>query len=97
MTFMVDLWECSFATTQYNSAFGDLPAHDSAGLRAATLKYLESFDKQLWFDDPMLTVIQGRPYRSGHASFLFTRLCMHGVHVQMYVWRVCASCVCTDT
>jgi hypothetical protein len=52
----------SFATSQYNSAFGELPEHDSSGLRTATLKYLEeTFDQQRWFDDPIQTVIDGQP------------------------------------
>ncbi len=51
----------SFATPQYANAFGGLPTHDSEGLRMATIKYLEKFDKKLWFDDPMQTIIDGTP------------------------------------
>jgi hypothetical protein len=51
----------SFATPQYDNAFGGLPTHDSEGLRMATIKYLEKFDKKLWFDDPMQTIIDGTP------------------------------------
>ena len=42
-----------------------LPEHDSAGLRAATLKYLENFDVRLWFEDPMQTIIDGVPCAGG--------------------------------
>ena len=49
-----------FGTSQYDSAFGSLPEHDSRGLREATVKYLETaFDGQVWFDDPIQTIIDG--------------------------------------
>ena len=51
----------SFATPQYANTFGGLPTHDSEGLRMATIKYLEKFDRKLWFDDPMQTMIDGTP------------------------------------
>jgi hypothetical protein len=54
----------SFATAEYNSAFGSLPEHDTEGLRRETLKYLDSFDAQRWFDDPIQTIINGEPCAS---------------------------------
>ena len=38
-----------------------LAEHDKAGLRKATLKYLDGFDKELWFRDPIQTIIHGKP------------------------------------
>ena len=51
----------SFATEQYNSAFGDLPQHDTAGLREATIAYMRAFEAQKWFDEPIQTIIHGVP------------------------------------
>ena len=43
----------NFASSQYASCFQDIPTPDVAKLRRDALEYLDSFDKQVWYDDPV--------------------------------------------
>lgn len=42
-----------FASTEYARCFVDLPQPDTAALRKQTIDYLDSFDSQLWYTDPV--------------------------------------------
>ena len=55
----------NFASSQYNAAFGDLPPVDRDKLRSDALAYMERFDAQKWYDDPVATCIAGQPVEGG--------------------------------
>lgn len=64
-----------FGTAQYYAAFNDLPTADTAALRKATLEYLSSIDKKLWFNQPIQSV--SRLFRiplCSHANFFLLSL-----------------------
>ena len=42
-----------FGTKEYTFCFLDLPQPDTHLLRTNALQYLDSFDPQLWYDDPV--------------------------------------------
>lgn len=43
----------NFASSQYASCFDEIPTPDVVKLRKDAVKYLDSFDKQSWYDDPV--------------------------------------------
>mmetsp|Transcript_10209 Transcript_10209/g.28111 ORF Transcript_10209/g.28111 Transcript_10209/m.28111 type:complete len:847 (+) Transcript_10209:84-2624(+) len=51
-----------FATTEYASCFVNLPQPDPNYFYQAATNYLEQdFDAQLWHDDPMVSLVNGKP------------------------------------
>eukprot|EP00545_Synedropsis_sp_CCMP1620_P006688 CAMPEP_0119013940 /NCGR_PEP_ID=MMETSP1176-20130426/9266_1 /TAXON_ID=265551 /ORGANISM="Synedropsis recta cf, Strain CCMP1620" /LENGTH=731 /DNA_ID=CAMNT_0006967069 /DNA_START=210 /DNA_END=2405 /DNA_ORIENTATION=+ len=52
----------NFGSDSYASAFENLPVPDVQALRQSTLDYLEDFDKQLWYDEPITSILQGEPF-----------------------------------
>mmetsp|Transcript_442 Transcript_442/g.912 ORF Transcript_442/g.912 Transcript_442/m.912 type:complete len:736 (+) Transcript_442:126-2333(+) len=54
-----------FGTAQYYAAFNDLPTADTAALRKATLEYLSSIDKKLWFNQPIQSFVYGKALDEG--------------------------------
>ena len=50
----------NFASSAYNGCFAGQPVPDGDKLRADTLAYLGAFDPQLWYDDPVTTVLDGK-------------------------------------
>eukprot|EP01048_Picozoa_sp_COSAG05_P013281 COSAG05_NODE_1398_length_4980_cov_2.529195_4_plen_240_part_00 len=52
--------EYNFASSAYNGCFAGQPVPDGDKLRADTLAYLGAFDPQLWYDDPVTTVLDGK-------------------------------------
>lgn len=42
-----------FASQDYAACFRNLPEPDTASLRAAALEYMDSFDPQLWYNEPV--------------------------------------------
>ena len=42
-----------FGSSDYAKAFQDLPTPDVPALKEAALKYLDNFDGQLWYEDPV--------------------------------------------
>ena len=45
----------NFASSSYASAFFEIPTPDVDKLRKDAVAYLESFDKQSWYDNPVRT------------------------------------------
>lgn len=45
----------NFASSRYASAFDKIPTPDVDKLRKDAVAYLDSFDKQSWYDDPVRT------------------------------------------
>lgn len=43
----------NFASTEYTECFRNLPKPNTDALRSSALKYLQSFDKKKWYDDPV--------------------------------------------
>ena len=58
----------NFASSQYNAAFGELPPVDRDKLRSDALAYMERFDAQKWYDDPVATCIAGKPVEGGESG-----------------------------
>jgi hypothetical protein len=44
-----------FASEDYEACFQTLPEPDTASLRAAALDYLDSFDPEKWYAEPVRT------------------------------------------
>jgi len=42
-----------FASSEYNATFQGLPGVNTDVLRSQALAYLDSFDKQVWYDEPV--------------------------------------------
>lgn len=42
-----------FASNEYTKAFRNLPKPDVEAIRNSSKDYLQSFDPQLWYDDPV--------------------------------------------
>ena len=59
-----------FASTSYNSCFGDLPVIDGSILRTASIKRLAEHEANpsVWYDDPIKTVVNGKVLGSGPTS-----------------------------
>lgn len=55
----------TFASPAYAGTFGDKPPVDVKALRSDTVNYLEKFDAQVWFDDPVCTLVKGRALTEG--------------------------------
>ena len=55
----------NFASSSYRACFPGQPTPDGARLRADTLKYIAAFDAQVWYDDPVTTIVDGRVYSDG--------------------------------
>ncbi|KAL9182185.1 hypothetical protein ACHAXT_012837 [Thalassiosira profunda] len=49
----------NFASSQYASCFDDIPTPDVPKLRKDAVEYLDSFDKQSWYDDPVCSILNG--------------------------------------
>ena len=49
----------NFASTQYASCFQDIPTANVNKLRKDALEYLDTFDHNLWYDDPVCSILKG--------------------------------------
>jgi hypothetical protein len=54
-----------FASSEYAACFRDLPTPDRAMLRSNTLHYLSNFDRQEWFQSPIVSLLKGEELRDG--------------------------------
>eukprot|EP00397_Hematodinium_sp_SG-2012_P006668 GEMP01006702.1.p1 GENE.GEMP01006702.1~~GEMP01006702.1.p1 ORF type:complete len:689 (+),score=196.59 GEMP01006702.1:78-2144(+) len=48
-------------SSAFHKSFGNLPDKDMQKLRKDTVKYISEFNPQAWYDDPMRTIINGKP------------------------------------
>jgi hypothetical protein len=55
----------NFGSTDYAACLTDLPKPDVPALRKGALEYLDSFDPQLWYDDPITTILNGKKLQGG--------------------------------
>lgn len=56
----------NFGSSRYVECFGDYPSVDHMDrLRSETIEYMEKFDPQSWYSDPVCTVIDGKIYTEG--------------------------------
>lgn len=55
----------NFASHKYAACFGNLDKPNSAELRTATVELLDKFDTDLWYSDPIRTVLNGQIIRGG--------------------------------
>ena len=47
----------NFASSQYASCFDDIPTPDVPKLRKDAVDYLDSFDTQSWYEDPVSSLL----------------------------------------
>jgi hypothetical protein len=52
----------NFGSTTYADCFSNLPVPDVQALRQSTLEYLDNFDRQEWYKDPITTILQGNEF-----------------------------------
>jgi hypothetical protein len=45
-----------FASSEYAASFVDLPVPDTKAIRASAVQYLDAFDPQSWYNDPVRTL-----------------------------------------
>jgi len=56
----------NFASHQYASCFGNLPSPNVERIRQHAITYLEQqFDRKIWFQDPVVTLLNGTQLRNG--------------------------------
>jgi len=56
-----------FASTEYANCFRDLPKPDVKMLKESAVAFLATFDKELWFKDPISSLLNGKQLRGGHS------------------------------
>ena len=55
-----------FASTEFEECLAQgVPDHDGPKLREDTVRYLDNFNPQLWYDDPVVTVLEGATLDGG--------------------------------
>lgn len=54
-----------FASKGYAAKFAGQPEVDADALRAATIDFLKNFDAKSWYDDPIVTILQGKKLLGG--------------------------------
>ena len=55
----------NFASTKYKECFGGLPIADGVKLRQDTIAYLDTFDPQSWYTDPVTSIVNGEYLTDG--------------------------------
>ena len=55
----------NFASSEYKSCFGGLPVADGVQLRKDTIAYLDQFDQDEWYSDPVTTILNGKKLEGG--------------------------------
>lgn len=55
----------NFGSTAYASCLNDLPVPDTDALRSGALIYLENFNPNLWYNDPITTILKGQKLDGG--------------------------------
>ncbi|KAG7356989.1 hypothetical protein IV203_001677 [Nitzschia inconspicua] len=54
-----------FASSEYTRCFQGIPTPDAPKLRTSTIEYLETFDKESWYKDPIVSLLNGKGLRGG--------------------------------
>mmetsp|Transcript_922 Transcript_922/g.2060 ORF Transcript_922/g.2060 Transcript_922/m.2060 type:complete len:737 (-) Transcript_922:44-2254(-) len=55
----------TFASKGYVESFANKPPVDYKALRSGAIQYLETFDPQTWFQDPVCTILNGKKITDG--------------------------------
>ncbi|KAL3761781.1 hypothetical protein ACHAWU_001297 [Discostella pseudostelligera] len=63
----------NFASTQYASCFTDIPTADAEKLRKDAVSYLDSFDKQSWYNDPVCSILNGEKLPTTPSNLWITK------------------------
>eukprot|EP00581_Thalassiosira_minuscula_P008497 CAMPEP_0183706686 /NCGR_PEP_ID=MMETSP0737-20130205/3445_1 /TAXON_ID=385413 /ORGANISM="Thalassiosira miniscula, Strain CCMP1093" /LENGTH=808 /DNA_ID=CAMNT_0025934161 /DNA_START=81 /DNA_END=2507 /DNA_ORIENTATION=- len=63
----------NFASSQYASCFEDIPTPDVAKLRKDAISYLDAFDKQSWYDDPVCSILNGEKLLAPPSNLWITK------------------------
>lgn len=63
----------NFGSPTYAACFTNLPVADVQALRRAALDYLEKFDRQEWYDNPMVTILQGEKFPIEKSTLVETK------------------------
>jgi len=63
----------NFASSQYASCFEDIPTPDVVKLRKDAVEYLDSFDKQSWYDDPVCSILNGEKLLAPPSNLWITK------------------------
>ena len=58
----------NFASSEYKSYFGGLPVADGVQLRKDTIAYLDKFDQDKWYNDPVTTILNSKKLEGGDIS-----------------------------
>jgi len=58
----------NFASSSYDQCFGNWDTADTDEIRKNTIKYLNEFDPNSWYNDPIRTIIDGQSISSGEKS-----------------------------
>ncbi|KAL7536023.1 hypothetical protein ACHAXR_006864 [Thalassiosira sp. AJA248-18] len=63
----------NFASSQYASCFDEIPTPDVDKLRKDAVDYLDSFDKQSWYDDPVCSILNGEKMLAPPSNLWITK------------------------
>jgi hypothetical protein len=56
----------NFASTEYKLCFGGLPIADGVKLRREAIAYLDTFEPESWFADPVTSMVNGKYLTNGN-------------------------------
>lgn len=54
-----------FASSDYAASFQGVPVPDIPKIRQSAVEYLDQFDPQSWYDDPIVSLLNGKELRGG--------------------------------
>eukprot|EP00934_Nitzschia_sp_Nitz4_P008922 Nitzschia sp. Nitz4//scaffold85_size83877//30632//32860//NITZ4_005225-RA/size83877-augustus-gene-0.149-mRNA-1//1//CDS//3329559125//8912//frame0 len=55
-----------FASSEYASCFQNLPVPDVPKIRKSAIDYIDNFDAQSWYTDPIVSLLKGQSLGGGH-------------------------------
>ena len=63
----------NFGSSQYASCFDEIPTPDVDKLRRDAISYLDSHDKQWWYDDPVCSILNGEKLLAPPSNLWITK------------------------
>jgi hypothetical protein len=55
----------NFASTEYHEAIANLPTVNADKLRSDAIEFVDKFNPQKWYEDPVCTYVNGQRYEKG--------------------------------